>query len=227
MQESNVTNTKPLIALDFDGVIHQYSKGWQDGSIYDPVVPGFLQWAFKARDHFRLVIYSSRSKDPNGIAAMTAWLDEQERNERWYILIKEFFVPVGVSYWFEFAHEKPAAFLTIDDRAIQFRGDWSAWWLEPQKLLEFKPWTQGSDQCTASEPATPPRLEDIPTEDGSRILVYGQPHDSLDRKRNADWYTVHRIGDEWWTGYDDIECETQVSNITHWLRLPPTPLNKV
>ena len=26
------------VAFDFDGVIHKYSKGWQDGSIYDEYI---------------------------------------------------------------------------------------------------------------------------------------------------------------------------------------------
>ena len=30
-----MTKQKKTIALDFDGVIHAYTKGWGDGTIYD------------------------------------------------------------------------------------------------------------------------------------------------------------------------------------------------
>jgi hypothetical protein len=111
---------------------------WRDGSIYDRAVPGFLDWAEQAKKHFKLVIYSSRSKDSAGLRAMMEWMIGQlfvwgQKRDR------------PDDLWlgdFEFASEKPPAWLTIDDRAICFQGDWSAPELQPEAMKAFKPWMQ-------------------------------------------------------------------------------------
>jgi hypothetical protein len=122
---------KPTLCLDFDGVIHHYRKGWQGGEIYDDVVPGFFEWADRASEHFHLVIYSSRSKTRAGQIAMVAYLHEQRNKWR----ANGGKSNSGVQS-FEFSDRKPAAFLTIDDRAIQFDGTWP----DPEELRAFKPW---------------------------------------------------------------------------------------
>lgn len=126
---------RPTICVDFDGVIHSYERGWQDGAIYGEVVPGFFEWAAKARQSCRLVIYSSRSK--GGTEPMERWLAFQ--HGKWVVEGWNGGETVSLDH-FEFAHEKPAAWLTIDDRAICFRGDWSARELAPDSLRSFKPW---------------------------------------------------------------------------------------
>ena len=125
-----MTSKLPILCLDFDGVIHSYEKGWQDGVIYGSVTPGFFDWAFEAQKYFRLVIYSSRSKTDEGRLAMGSWLAEQLRQRG------------GRPITFEMAAEKPAASLTIDDRAICFDGQWSN--IPPDILLNFKPWMDWS-----------------------------------------------------------------------------------
>jgi hypothetical protein len=93
---------KPTICLDFDGVIHSYTSGWQGAtSIPDPPVPGAKEFIEEALEHFTICVFSSRSAQYGGRSAMEKWM-------------KEHGFPEGV----EFPATKPPAFLTIDDRGF-------------------------------------------------------------------------------------------------------------
>lgn len=105
------------IAVDFDGVLHAYSKGWQDGTIYDGPIPGAREAMqdFLAAG-FEIVIYSTRCHDrvvngipqDNQVADITLWLDRHD-------------IPF-TRIWTE--PGKPLAALFIDDNALRFTGDW-------------------------------------------------------------------------------------------------------
>ena len=60
------------IAVDFDGVIHQYSRGWQDGTIYDPPLPGALEALATLMETYAVFIHTTR--DPGAVAG---WLAER------------------------------------------------------------------------------------------------------------------------------------------------------
>jgi len=126
---------KPILCLDFDGVLHSYTSGWQGADVIpDPPTGGAMRFLWDAADHFNIAILSSRSHQSGGRAAMRTWLERHFR-EHWAAdrtraddILAEIDWPL----------EKPAAFLTIDDRALQFTGVWP----EPQSLLNFKPWNK-------------------------------------------------------------------------------------
>lgn len=113
--------TKPILCLDFDGVLHWYRNGWKGAAVIDDEpVPGAVDFVSRAQEYFKIVIYSSRSHQAGGIDAMRTWME------------KNGFPPV------DFALEKPQAFITIDDRALHFEGEW----FDPETLLDFKPWNK-------------------------------------------------------------------------------------
>ncbi len=127
---------KPILCVDFDGVIHSYTSGWKGAcQIPDPPVKGALPWLWKASEWWDVQIYSSRTKEPGAIEAMRVWLfrhanlafGDDDAAERFLSCIT-------------FPEQKPPAVLTIDDRAITFEGEWSE--LDPCALLDFKPWNK-------------------------------------------------------------------------------------
>jgi len=138
---------KPIICIDFDGVIHSYENGWQDGEIYGIVIPGFFEWLDRAKDHFQCVVYSSRSKADDGVAKMQQWIANEwmrivvndRTNQKLADLSSYSWHPLDS---LEFAFTKPAAFLTIDDRCIRFTGDWTESNLAPENLKRYVPWNK-------------------------------------------------------------------------------------
>lgn len=123
---------KPILCVDFDGVIHSYDSGWQGADVIaDGVVPGAMRFLHDATMHFDVCIYSSRSSQQGGERAMREaiirWRDERAKEEG----LSSNFMPS-----LRFVSEKPAAFLTIDDRAICFDGTFP----DAESLLTFKPW---------------------------------------------------------------------------------------
>lgn len=150
--------SKPILCLDFDGVIHDYKSGWQGASVIsDPPVYGALKFLVGALDHFEVHIYSSRSHQWGGRRAMKKWLKK-------HLIVAE--AGAGPSNWWvkriyrssfadpwseEVAHAadlvvkeikwptfKPPALVTIDDRALTFTGPWP----EISDLKAFKPWNK-------------------------------------------------------------------------------------
>lgn len=118
--------SKPILCLDFDGVIHSYSSGWKGAAVIpDPPVAGAIEFIKEAIPHFDVQIYSSRSGQEGGINAMQEWLLQHSDDG---LLVEAIGWPDA----------KPAAFITIDDRALTFDGTWPA----IEALKGFKPWNK-------------------------------------------------------------------------------------
>lgn len=116
--------TRQTIAIDFDGVIHAYSKGWQDGTIYDEPVPGALETiACLLERGYAVYIHSARS--PRKIKR---WLARQRLHDgpvsaQHTIPLK--IVPLWYKFWdtpgvLGITSRKMAAAIYIDDRAYHF-----------------------------------------------------------------------------------------------------------
>lgn len=117
---------KPILCMDFDGVIHSYKSGWKGAEIIpDDPVDGVFDWMRRAMEKFEIHVYSSRSQELLGRAAMHTYIKSYAPD-----IVDELV----------FSDIKPRAFLTIDDRAILFDGNWKSPYFDPDLLINFKPW---------------------------------------------------------------------------------------
>lgn len=123
--------SKPILCLDFDGVCHSYVSGWKGADVIpDPPVEGLFEFLAEANKHFSIHIYSSRSHQLGGVRAMEKWVYE------WFI--REYGMHSIPPFKLHFPVQKPAAFLTIDDRSVLFMGKWP----DVELMTHFKPWNK-------------------------------------------------------------------------------------
>jgi hypothetical protein len=125
---------KPILCLDFDGVIHSYISGWKGARVIsDPPVAGSIEFIDEMLDAgWDVVIHSSRASYWGGISAMRAYL-KGHAGGLWY----ECMGHLGLEE-VRFVKKKPPATVTIDDRAIRFTGTWPT----SDELRSFKPWNK-------------------------------------------------------------------------------------
>lgn len=117
---------KPILCVGFDGVLSEATSDWNGADVIpDEPVPGAIAFLMDAVERFRVCIFSSRSCQPGGVAAMQRWLLDHGLEWSSYLKI-------------EWPQEKPPAMVTLDDRAIRFTGEFPSM----ESLQAFKPWNR-------------------------------------------------------------------------------------
>jgi hypothetical protein len=110
------------IAIDFDGVVHTFDKGYHDGTCYGSPIDGSLEAIKELSKKYNIVIFTAKAKpcrplvnNKTGTELVRDWLEKHN----------------VLKYVSEITAEKPRAFLYIDDKGYRFEN-----WPDTMKFLE-------------------------------------------------------------------------------------------
>ena len=118
------------VAVDFDGVIHKYSKGYADGTIYDEPVQGVEGFLYNLMMNHAVYIHSTRD-----VFQIQDWMARHFQIPTIIVKGRGFWKQKGV---IAISNEKIPAIAYIDDRAIKFDGSWIRVWSELRKIEHHK-----------------------------------------------------------------------------------------
>ena len=100
------------VAIDFDGVIHNDTMGFHDGTIYGDIIDGSQDAIKQIAQKYHIVIFTAKAKkerplinNMTGKELVWEWLQKHDLDQ----------------YVDEVTAEKPRAFLYIDDRGYRFK----------------------------------------------------------------------------------------------------------
>ena len=99
------------VAVDFDGVIHNFDKGWHDGTCYGEPLPGSIEAIKILSKKYNIIIFTAKAKKnrplvngKTGVELVKEWLEKYDL----------------LDYVNEITSEKPRAKIYIDDNGYRF-----------------------------------------------------------------------------------------------------------
>jgi len=99
------------IAVDFDGVLHTFDKGFFDGTCYGKPIKNSLNAIKRLSKSYKVIIFTAKARPDRPLVNGKTGLD----------LVQDWLSKHGFSqYITEVTWEKPRAKYYIDDKAIRF-----------------------------------------------------------------------------------------------------------
>jgi len=118
-KESDAIN----LAIDFDGVIHTFDKGYFDGTCYGSPIPGSLEALKMLSKKFRIIIFTAKAKPDRPLVNGKTGTE----------IVREWLEKHGVSECVhEITSEKPRALLYVDDNGYRFEN-----WEDTLAFIQF------------------------------------------------------------------------------------------
>ena len=105
-------NQNNNLAIDFDGVIHTFDKGYYDGTCYGAPIKGVYEALENLSKKYNLIIFTAKIKKDRPLVNGKTGLE----------LVQEWLIKHNLNQFIsEITCEKPRACYYIDDKAIEFK----------------------------------------------------------------------------------------------------------
>jgi hypothetical protein len=105
---------KVNIAVDFDGVIHDF-QGWGDGTCYGDPLPHALESLRRLSKEYNVIIFTAKARPDRPLV----------NGATGHQLVIEWLKKHNVMKYIDYVtHEKPRAKFYIDDKAIKYDNNW-------------------------------------------------------------------------------------------------------
>ena len=116
------------ICIDFDGVLHDYSKGWQGVDVFSGAVDGASEGTHQLKEAgWIIIIFTTRNDTP----ALRKWLADNG--------IAFDYINYNPNQPVESEKGKLIADIYLDDRGLRFDGDWKKTIIQ---IGAFCPWQE-------------------------------------------------------------------------------------